>query len=40
VAEGLVRSEQEATTALASLFEPRFAEQAKGTSSAGGAAGS
>jgi len=40
VSDGLVRSEQEATTALDTLFEPRFAEQARGTTSAGGAAGS
>lgn len=38
VTDGLVRSEQEATTALATLFEPRFAEQAKGTTSGGRAA--
>ncbi|GAA3235928.1 aliphatic sulfonate ABC transporter substrate-binding protein [Pseudonocardia petroleophila] len=35
VADGLVRSEQEATTALDTLFEPRFAEAARGTGSAG-----
>lgn len=34
VADGLVRSEQEARTALDTLFEPRFAQEAKG---AGGA---
>lgn len=38
VADGLVRSEQEARTALDTLFEPTFAEQAKGTT-ADGAAG-
>lgn len=35
VADGLVRSEQEATAALDTLFEPRFAEAARGTGSAG-----
>ncbi len=40
VSDGLVRSEPEATTALATLFEPRFAEQAKVTTSAGRVAGS
>ena len=40
VADGLVRSEQEAQAALETLFEPRFAEQATGTTSAGQTAGS
>lgn len=36
VENGLVRSEQEARAALDTLFEPRFAVRAKGTTSAGG----
>lgn len=36
VAERLVRSEPEALAALDTLFEPRFAARAKGTTSAGG----
>ncbi len=35
VTDGLVRSEAEAVAALDTLFEPRFAEQARGTTSAG-----
>jgi ABC-type glutathione transport system ATPase component len=35
VADGLVRPQEEAQAALDTLFEPRFAEQAKGTTSAG-----
>jgi sulfonate transport system substrate-binding protein len=31
VSGGLVRSEQEATTALETLFEPRFATETKGS---------
>jgi hypothetical protein len=31
VSGGLVRSEQEATTALKTLFEPRFATETKGS---------
>jgi sulfonate transport system substrate-binding protein len=40
VSDGLVRSEPEARTALDTLFEPRFAQQAAGTTSAGEPAGS
>ncbi|GAA1265443.1 aliphatic sulfonate ABC transporter substrate-binding protein [Pseudonocardia aurantiaca] len=40
VKDGLVRSEQEAQSALETLFEPRFAQEARGTTSAGAAAGS